>query len=218
MKKWMFVTIIVSLVLALTACGSTQSSNAAATASTTLSLEGQLLVGTFKLENTTLAISSKQASTLLPLWETLESLASSNTAASQEVDAVVSQIESTMSSQQVSSITAMKLTQKDLAAAALDTGTTSTTCQLGQYGQGQRGPTPDGRWCSGWRKSTQRHGRRDARCNGCPIRQPGPDRHIPGGRHTIHRDHRPGIRGNDQRVGGSASEENWINLCDRFFR
>jgi hypothetical protein len=127
MKKWMFVTIIVSLMLALTACGSTQSSNAAATASTTLSLEGQLLVGTLKLENTTLAISSKQASTLLPLWETLESLASSNTAASQEVDAVVSQIESTMSSQQVSSITAMKLTQKDLAAAALDTGTTSTT-------------------------------------------------------------------------------------------
>ena len=127
MKKWMFVTIIVSLMLALTACGSTQSSNAAATTSTTLSLEGQLLVGTFKLENTTLAISSKQASSLLPLWETLESLASSNTSASQEVDAVVSQIESTMSSQQVSSITAMQLTQKDLAAAALDTGTTSTT-------------------------------------------------------------------------------------------
>ena len=127
MKKWMFVTIIVTLVLVLTACGSTQSSNAAATVSTTLSQEGQLLVGTFKLENTTLAISSKQASTLLPLWETLESLASSNTAASQEVDAVVSQIESIMSSQQVSSITAMKLTQKDLAAAALDTGTASTT-------------------------------------------------------------------------------------------
>jgi len=127
MKKWMFVTIIVTLVLVLTACGSTQSSNAAATVSTTLSQEGQLLVGTFKLEDTSLAISSKQASTLLPLWETLESLASSNTAASQEVDAVVSQIESIMSSQQVSSITAMKLTQKDLAAAALDTGTASTT-------------------------------------------------------------------------------------------
>ena len=127
MKKWMFVTIIVSLVLALTACGSTQNTNTAATASTTLSQEGQLLVGTFKLEDTSLAISSKQAGTLLPLWETLESLASSNTAASQEVDAVVSQIESIMSSQQVSSITAMKLTQKDLATAALDTGTASTT-------------------------------------------------------------------------------------------
>ena len=123
----MFVTIIVSLVLALTACGSVSSSTTAATASTTLSLEAQLLVGTFKLESTSLAVTSEQANTLLPLWETLESLASSNTAASQEVDAVVSQIESSMSSQQVSDITAMKLTQQDLATMALDTGTSSTT-------------------------------------------------------------------------------------------
>ena len=131
MKKWMFVTILISLVLALTACGSTPSATAAAPASTTLSQEGQLLVGSFKLEDTALAISAKQASTLLPLWETLESLASSNTAASQEVDAVVSQIGSTMSSQQVSSITAMKLTQQDLSAVALDTGTASTTTSTG---------------------------------------------------------------------------------------
>jgi hypothetical protein len=127
MKKWMVVTIIVSLVLALTACGSAQNSKASATSSTTLSLEGQLLVGTFKLENTSLAVSSEQAGTLIPLWEALQSLASSNTAASQEVDAVVSQIESSMSTQQVSSITAMKLTQQDLAATAIDTGSASTT-------------------------------------------------------------------------------------------
>jgi hypothetical protein len=127
MKKWIFITVIVSLVLALTACGSAQSTNAATTASTTLSQEGQLLVGTFKLENTSLAITSAQASTLLPLWETLQSLASSNTAASQEVDAVVSQIQGSMTTQQVSSITAMKLTRQDLAATAIDTGTAATT-------------------------------------------------------------------------------------------
>ena len=127
MKKNISVTIIASLILALTACGSTQSSSAAATASTTLSQEGQLLVGTFKLEDTTLEVTSAQAATLLPLWETLESLASSNTAASQEVDAVVSQIESSMTAQQISSITAMKLTQSDLAATAVNTGAASTT-------------------------------------------------------------------------------------------
>ena len=127
MKKNISVTIIASLILALTACGSTQSSSAAATASTTLSQEGQLLVGTFKLEDTTLEVTSAQTATLLPLWETLESLASSNTAASQEVDAVVSQIESSMTAQQISSITAMKLTQSDLAATAVNTGAASTT-------------------------------------------------------------------------------------------
>jgi hypothetical protein len=127
MKKMLLVSIVISLVLALTACGSTQNTTAVATASTTLSQEGQFLVGTLKLENTSLAVTSEQANTLLPLWETLESLASSNTAASQEVDAVVSQIESSLSAQQVSGITAMKLTQQDLAALALDTGTSSTT-------------------------------------------------------------------------------------------
>jgi hypothetical protein len=125
MKKWMFVSIVISLVLALTACGNTQSPSAAATATATLSPEGQLLVGTLKLEDTTLAISSDQADQLLPLWETLQSLASSNTAASQEIDAVVSQIKSTMSPQQVSSITAMKLTQQDLVAAAENAGVSS---------------------------------------------------------------------------------------------
>ena len=127
MKKWIFVTLVISLVLALTACASTTGSTATATASTTLSQEGQLLVGTFKLENTSLGITSAQASTLLPLWETLESLASSNTAASQEIDAVVNQIQSSMDSSQITSITAMKLTRQDLAATAIDTGSVSTT-------------------------------------------------------------------------------------------
>ena len=126
MKKWMIVTIVIGLVLALTACGSSQSSTAAATPSTALSQEAQLLVGTLKLESTSLAVSADQAGKLLPLWETLQSLASSGTAASQEVDAVVSQIESTMSTQQISSITAMDVTQQDLAVAIADTGTSKT--------------------------------------------------------------------------------------------
>jgi hypothetical protein len=127
----MFVTILVSLVLVLTACGSSQNLKASASSTSSLSLEGQLLVGTFKLENTSLAITSEQAATLIPLWEALQSLASSNSAASQEVDAVVSQIESSMSKQQVSRITTMKLTQQDLAATAIDTGSVSTTDSSG---------------------------------------------------------------------------------------
>jgi hypothetical protein len=127
MKKWLLVSIVISLVLVLTACGSANSSNASATATTTLPLEGQLLVGTVKLESTSLAVSTDQAKQLLPLWETLQSMASSGTAASQEVDAVVSQIKSTMNSEQISSITAMNLTQQDLVSAVADAGASSTT-------------------------------------------------------------------------------------------
>jgi hypothetical protein len=127
MKKWMTVSIVIGLVLALSACGSTQSANTAPTASTALSQEGQLLVGTIKLESTSLAVSATQAESLLPLWETLQSLASSGTSASQEVDAVVSQIQSTMSAEQISSIAAMNLTQQDLMAAVTNTGAASTS-------------------------------------------------------------------------------------------
>jgi hypothetical protein len=126
MKKWMVVSIVIGLVLAMSACGGSQNSSTAATASTALSQEGKLLVGTLKLESTSLAVSSTQAEQLLPLWETMQSLASSGTAASQEVDAVVSQIESTMSAEQISSITSMNLTQQDLAAVVVDTGASST--------------------------------------------------------------------------------------------
>jgi hypothetical protein len=127
MKKWMIVPIVISLVMVLSACESAQNSSAVATASTSLSLEEQLLVGTFKLESTSLAVTSTQADELLPLWETLQSLASSGTAATQEVDAVVGQIESTMSTEQISSITAMNLSQQDLVAATADAGATTTT-------------------------------------------------------------------------------------------
>jgi len=111
----------------------------------------------------------------------------------------------------------MKLTQKDLAAAALDTDNHFNHLQLGQYGQGQRGPTPDGRWCSGWRKSTSDMG---GGMPGATDVQSASQAQTGTSRRPPH--HPPGpqtsIRGNDQRVGGSASKENWINLCDRFFR
>ncbi len=127
MKKWMVVSIVIILVVVLSACGSAQTADATATASTSISMEEQLLVGTIKLELTSLAVTSAQADELLPLWETLQSLASSGTAATQEVDAVVSQIESSMSAEQISSITAMKLSQQDLLAATADAGATTTT-------------------------------------------------------------------------------------------
>jgi hypothetical protein len=127
MKKITLVLIMASLLLGLAACTRTSKSSITSDNSASLSLEGQLLVGTLKLESTSLAVSADQASQLLPLWETLQSMASSGTGATEELDAVVSQIESTMSAGQISSITAMKLTQQDLAAALADTGASSNT-------------------------------------------------------------------------------------------
>ena len=155
MKKTSLAFALFTLLFALAACGD---ANTASTAtSTSTSLEGQLLVGTLKLETTAQAVSSDQASQLLPLWETLQSLSTSGTAATEEVQAVVDQIKSTMSAQQITSITAMNLTQQDLAAAitengaassasasAATTGTNSAQLQAGGAAGAPAGGNPSG--------------------------------------------------------------------------
>jgi hypothetical protein len=74
----------------------------------------QLLIGTFKLKGTSNAVDAKTAAALIPLWQAYAQLTSSNTAAQAEIDAVVSQIQQTMTPQQVQAITAMKLTRQDM--------------------------------------------------------------------------------------------------------
>jgi hypothetical protein len=131
-KKFVFplAAVIVILVMVLVACGAksstttSQTGNSNTTASNAtpgarnftqpLPLAESLVIGTFKLEGTSNAITPTQATALVPLWQAYAQLTSSNTAAQAEIDAVITQIQSTMTSQQVQAITAMKLTRQDL--------------------------------------------------------------------------------------------------------
>jgi hypothetical protein len=79
-----------------------------------LPLAESLVVGTLKLQGTSNAINATQAAALVPLWQAYAQLTSSNTAAQAEIDAVVSQVQQTMTPAQVQAITAMKLTRQDL--------------------------------------------------------------------------------------------------------
>ncbi len=126
MKKWIVAFILLGLVIPLGAC-SNSASKASSKTTASLSEQGQLLVGTLRLEDTDLAVTKDQAAKLIPLWETLQSLDSSGTAATEEVQAVVDQIKSTMTTQQVSNIAAMKLTDQDLLAAISANGAASTS-------------------------------------------------------------------------------------------
>ncbi len=56
----------------------------------------QLAVGTLNLKTTSYAVTADQAATLLPLWEGLKSLSSSSNFSQQEYDALVKQIQGTM--------------------------------------------------------------------------------------------------------------------------
>ena len=139
MKKFVYGMSILAILVALAACSKTSTSTASTQKMPPLSGEAELLVGTFKLENTELAVSVEQAKQLLPLWQTLQELSASNTAATEEINAVVGQIKSTMTAQQMTSITAMKLTQQDVMsimsqAGVSPNGASATTTPLAMNG------------------------------------------------------------------------------------
>jgi len=143
MKKIMFSFTLFTLLLALVACGGTSNSGGTTSTSTSLSLQEELLIGTFKLEDTALAVSPDQATQLIPLWKILQSLTASGTAATEEINAVVAQIKSTMTTQQITAITAMKLTRQDLTSIMTENGLTSSSSAASSTSESSsiQGPT-----------------------------------------------------------------------------
>jgi len=82
----------------------------------------QLILGTLQLEGTDLAVTNKQASSLAPLWKAMRSLSGSDTAAEAEIEAVLDQIQRSMSTDQLEAIAAMELIQEDLFTAIQEMG------------------------------------------------------------------------------------------------
>ena len=155
MKKAPLLTILFALLFVLTACGSgsastnnagsgnasTNSFRSGAAASTPLDAESKLALGTLKLEGTKQAIDPKMAASLIPLWQLLYQLKSSTSSAPQEVTAVVDQIKATMTSDQVSTINNMTLTQADIFTAFQQANESNGTTGTGTSGStgGNRG-------------------------------------------------------------------------------
>lgn len=119
-KRILFILILFAL--GMTACGGASNATASGSApssdaaATTLSTPMKLVLGSFRLEGTEQAITSEQAADLLPLWRVYQSLSESDTAAQVELDALLEQIQETMTAEQMSAIQAMQLTREDMRA------------------------------------------------------------------------------------------------------
>ena len=82
----------------------------------------QLMIGTLRLEGTDLAVDSAQAAELIPLWKALRSLTTSDTAAEAEIEAVINQIQGTMSANQIEEISAFEINPDDMRSIIQDLG------------------------------------------------------------------------------------------------
>ena len=120
MKKITILTILFALFLA--ACGPSRGNFANAPLSESM----KLLLGTFKLDGTPNAVTAKEASDLIVLWQALKTLEAGSSVSQTETDALVKQIQDTMTPEQVKAIDAMQLKRQDMAAILQAQGITFT--------------------------------------------------------------------------------------------
>jgi hypothetical protein len=158
MKQTMIFIGMLSIVVLLAACGqSAVSGTATASATGALPEQTQLIVGTFKLENTANAVDAAQAKDLVLYYKLLSSLEGSSTSSQQEVTAVVDKINTSMTAAQLKAIADMKLTREDMmkviseqglmnsnSAAAASSGSSSSSRSSSGGGMSFGGGMPSG--------------------------------------------------------------------------
>jgi hypothetical protein len=125
MKKYIYIFISLLIIGTLAACSGSTAEESKTTTQTdsetqqlSLPPEVILMLGTVKLDETEYAIAAAQAEELLPLWKALRSLSESETAATAEVEALIKQINTTMTAEQLDVIAAMELSLQDFGTVA----------------------------------------------------------------------------------------------------
>ncbi|HRE26941.1 MAG TPA: hypothetical protein PK954_09940 [Anaerolineales bacterium] len=111
-----------------------------------LSARNQLALGTLNLADTSEVVTPDQATALLPLWQALRATSQSGGGSQTEVAALLAQIESTLTADQIAAIEAQTLTQADLQTWAQANGVAlgAGTAGNGEPGSGQ-GLSPEAR-------------------------------------------------------------------------
>jgi hypothetical protein len=114
MNKKLFWALPFLLTLILSACGS--SPRTSGPDAVELPTQTKISLGVLKLEETDSAITAEQAQELIPMFYVLQDLNESDTAAQEEIDGLVNQIQETMTREQVQAINSMSLSMRDVMA------------------------------------------------------------------------------------------------------
>ena len=88
-----------------------------------VSVVEQLLTGTFMLADTNLSLTGEQKTQLITLWTSLKG-ATQNSATQEQTDAILQQIESTLTAEQVKAIADFKITRQSMMSVLQDKGVT----------------------------------------------------------------------------------------------
>lgn len=113
----------VCLLLLLASCAAPESGAAVATGQAgglsadfadAMPVVSQLAAGTIVLESGDLAVTDEQAAQLLPLWQAYSSLVADGGTAEAELNGLASQIQNTMTDEQIAEIAGLQLTQAKL--------------------------------------------------------------------------------------------------------
>lgn len=115
MKKMVVLGVLLAVVVGVAACGGDDGgSENSVSASTSTWASSQLAMSTLMLEGTEEAVTVEQAGELLTLWQMLQALQASGTAAPAELEAVAKQIQGAMTGEQLAAIQEMELTDDNL--------------------------------------------------------------------------------------------------------
>ena len=148
MKRNILIVVGLALTIMLSACGGGStpapvvgsdtytSPNLDTSYAGAIPVRNQLALGTLQLSGTASEITPEQAATLVPLWQALRSTSKSGGAAQVEVNALLGQIESAMTADQLAAIGELQLTLADIQAWAKANGLT-LGAGSGQPGSGQ---------------------------------------------------------------------------------
>jgi len=108
-----------------------------------ISLTTRLSLGTVQLEGSEYAVDVEQATILLPLWKLMRTLNESDTTAQAELDAVLEELQASMTSDQLQAIEEMSFSPQDMFATMQESGTDASAQTFGGMAMGG-GAVPEG--------------------------------------------------------------------------